>query len=69
MKNTLISQSSHQCYTSNMTFFADNFFVDNVLYYVFTEQIGIAMQELAEGGISWNSAGITAANIVVFAII
>jgi len=52
-----------------MTFFADNFFVDNVLYYVFTEQIGIAMQELAEGGISWNSAGITAANIVVFAII
>jgi len=50
-------------------FFADNFFVDNVLYYFFTEQIGVAMSGLVEGGISWSSASITAVNIVVFAII
>jgi len=50
-------------------FFSDNFFVDNVLYYVFTEQMGVAMSGLIEGGISWGSAGITAVNIAVFAII
>jgi len=50
-------------------FFADNFFVDNVLYYMFTEQMGVAMSGLIEGGISWSSAGIMTVNIVVFAII
>jgi len=40
-----------------------------VLYYFFTEQIGVAMSRLIEGGISWSSAGITAVNIVAFAII
>lgn len=50
-------------------FFSDNFFVDNVLYFLFTEQLGVAMSGLIGGGIPWHSAGITAVNIIVFAII
>lgn len=49
--------------------FSDNFFVDNVLYYFFTEQIGISMIELMGDGLSLFRIGIIAVNFVVFVMI
>jgi len=49
--------------------FRGNFFIDNVLYYFFTEQIGIALTELAQGQLSVLRIIIITANFTVFALI
>ncbi|MCL2217563.1 MAG: ABC transporter permease [Defluviitaleaceae bacterium] len=47
-------------------FFQDNFFVDNVLYYFFTEQVGYTLLNLASTGeFEWVRMGIITANFIV----
>jgi len=49
-------------------FFQDNFFVDNVLYYVFTEQIAFLFLNIVRyGNLEFFRLGIIAANFVVLA--
>jgi len=50
-------------------FFRGSFFIDNVLYYLFTEQIGISLMELAEGELSILRVIIITANFIIFALI
>jgi len=50
-------------------FFRGSFFIDNVLYYFFTEQISVSLVELAQGGSSILRVLIITANFVVFAVI
>jgi ABC-2 type transport system permease protein len=48
----------------------DNFIIDNILYYFFSEQINFAMMDLIMGGdVDFLRIGIMAANFVVFALI
>ena len=49
--------------------FTDNFFVDNILYYVFTEQINAAMMELIDGEMNWFRIIAMTANFVAFTLI
>jgi len=49
--------------------FKGNFFIDNILCYFFTEQIGIALIELIDGELSLMRIVIIAANFTVFALI
>jgi len=46
-----------------------SFIIDNVLYYFFTEQISIALVELADGKFRLFRIGIITANLIVFAFI
>jgi len=51
-------------------FLHDNFFVENVLHYVFTEQIAIGLVSIARGyGVPWFRLGIIAANLAVFVVL
>jgi len=52
-------------------FFPDNFLVDNILYYFFTEQILISIANIAfdDGGLEMMPLLIVAANIFVMSVI
>jgi len=50
-------------------FFRGSFFIDNVLYYLFTEQISISLMELAESELNILRILIISANFIVFGII
>jgi len=50
-------------------FFSGTFFVDNIIYYAFTEQMNLAVLELLGDGLNWTRVAILGANIAVFAVL
>jgi len=50
-------------------FFADTFFVENILYYAFTEQMGLAVLDLMGDGLNWMRVIFLGGNIALFAVI